>query len=847
MVEENCTTVMEFILLGLSDVPELRPVLFLVFLVIYGITVLANLGMTALIQVSSQLHTPMYFFLSHLSFVDFCYSSVIVPKMLANIINNDKIISFLGCMVQFYLFCTFAITEAFFLAVMAYDRFVAICNPLLYMVIMSRRLRVELVACCYLYASVCSLIHLCLALQIPSYKSSVINHFFCDLPPLLSLACSDVTANEVLLLIVVNSNEILTIVIILTSYLFILITILRMRSAEGRRKAFSTCASHLTAITVFHGTIIFIYCQPTSGNNWDVDKVTTVFYTVVIPMLNPLIYSLRNKDVKEALRKVLGSKYFPRKSSAGGPRLLATPLCLLPQPLPLENRDSSAGRGCVRRHRSVCTCGSVVTSDRQNKGTVSPQLECHPLETGPFSRRSKDQHKRNRDNKKSNDINQYLNQKSVSTDEGEDWRYVTEKVVQLVVSTEREREDGGGEPNMNWNSTYPTATCQSDAQPVVHEERHSLCAKHHVTDTSFNARSRQRQRVRFSAETGGAVRVCISPWEVAACELAEFRLSSVLTDCTMGSWNSTSVPDFILMGLADSEETQLVLFLLFLLIYLVTVLGNAGMILIIRLDPQLHSPMYFFLTHLSFLDLSYSSVITPKTLQNLLTSTKSISFPGCFTQMYFFVVFVAAECFLLSAMAYDRYVAICSPLHYPVIMSTRLCCALLTGSYMIGFVDSTVNAVCMSRLHFCNSNVIHHFFCDSSPILALSCSDTYDVEIMILILAGSNLVLSLITISGSYVSILSTILKINSTAGKKRAFSTCASHLLGVTIFYSTMMFTYLKPKESYSLGKDQVASVFYTIVIPMLNPLIYSLRNKEVKNAVIRVLQKREGSVQLK
>ncbi|KFO21801.1 olfactory receptor 8H1 [Fukomys damarensis] len=310
--------------------------------------------------------------------------------------------------------------------------------------------------------------------------------------------------------------------------------------------------------------------------------------------------------------------------------------------------------------------------------------------------------------------------------------------------------------------------------------------------------------------------------------------------------NSTSVPGFILMGLTDSAETQLVLSGLFLLIYLITVLGNAGMILIIRLDPQLHTPMYFFLTHLSFLDLSYSSVFIPKTLQNLLTSTKSISFLGCFTQLFFFILLAATECFLLSAMAYDRYVAICHPLHYPVIMSTRLCCALLAGSYMIGLVDSTVNAVCISRLLFCKSNVIQHFFCDTSPILALSCSDTSEVELILFICAGSTLVLSLITISGSYLSILSTILKINSTAGKKKAFSTCASHLLGVTIFYSTMIFTYLKPKTSYSLGRDQVASVFYTIVIPMLNPLIYSLRNKEVQKAVVRITQKREGCRQL-
>ncbi|NP_001375546.1 olfactory receptor family 5 subfamily L member 1 [Canis lupus familiaris] len=310
MGEENCTSVTEFILLGLADAPELRVFLFLLFLLIYGVTVLGNLGMIAVIQVSSQLHTPMYFFLSHLSFVDFCYSTIIVPKMLPNILNRDKAISFLGCMVQFYLFCTCVVTEVFLLAVMAYDRFVAICNPLLYMVTMSQNLCMELVSCCYLCGTACSLIHLCLALQIPSYRSDVINHFFCDLPPLLSLACSDVTMNELLLYIVATFNELTTILIILTSYLLILITILRMRSAEGRRKAFSTCASHLTAILVFHGTILFIYCRPGSGNSMDADKVATVFYTIVIPMLNPLIYSLRNKDVKEALRKVVSSKMF---------------------------------------------------------------------------------------------------------------------------------------------------------------------------------------------------------------------------------------------------------------------------------------------------------------------------------------------------------------------------------------------------------------------------------------------------------------------------------------------------------------------------------------------------------
>ncbi|XP_037669746.1 olfactory receptor 5L1-like [Choloepus didactylus] len=303
--KENCSTVSEFILLGLSDISELSVFLSLVFLLIYGVTVMGNLGMSTVIQVSSQLHTPMYFFLSHLSLVDLCNSTIIVPKMLANILDQGKAISFQGYMVQFYLFGTCVITEVILLAVMAYDRFVAICYPLLYMVIMSQKLCFGVVSVCYLCGTVCSLIHICLAFEIPSYRSNVINHF-CDLPPLLSLTSSDVSVNELVVYIVATFNEIITIVIVLTSYLFTLITILRMCSAEGRHKAFSTCVSHLTAIIVFHGTILFLYCRPSSDYSLETDKVATVFYTVVIPMLNPLIYSLRNKDVKAALWKMVG-------------------------------------------------------------------------------------------------------------------------------------------------------------------------------------------------------------------------------------------------------------------------------------------------------------------------------------------------------------------------------------------------------------------------------------------------------------------------------------------------------------------------------------------------------------
>lgn len=299
-----------FILLGFSDYPELQVPLFLIFLVIYSVTVVGNIGMIIIIKINPKLHTPMYFFLSHLSFVDFCYSSIVAPKMLVNLVIEDRTILFAGCAVQFFFFCTFVVTESFLLAVMAYDRFVAICNPLLYTVAMSQKLCVMLVVVSYAWGLLCSLILTCSAIKLSFQGFNIINHFFCEFSSLLSLSCSDTRVNQLLLFIFATFNEVSTLLIILMSYVFIVVTILKMHSASGRRKAFSTCASHLTAITIFHGTILFLYCVPNSKNSRHTVKVASVFYTMVIPMLNPLIYSLRNKDVKETVRKIMDTKVF---------------------------------------------------------------------------------------------------------------------------------------------------------------------------------------------------------------------------------------------------------------------------------------------------------------------------------------------------------------------------------------------------------------------------------------------------------------------------------------------------------------------------------------------------------
>ncbi|XP_039079939.1 olfactory receptor 5F1-like [Hyaena hyaena] len=304
----------------------------------------------------------------------------------------------------------------------------------------------------------------------------------------------------------------------------------------------------------------------------------------------------------------------------------------------------------------------------------------------------------------------------------------------------------------------------------------------------------------------------------------------------MSKKNNTSFTEFILLGLADTMELQAILFLLFFVIYTLTVLGNVGMILLISIDPRLHTPMYFFLANLSFVDVCCSSTITPKMLVDLLSEKKTISFAGCFLQLYFFIALATTECILFGLMAYDRYVAICNPLLYSLVMSRTVCLKMAAGAFTAGFLNSVLNTSYVGSLPFCSSNVIHHFFCDSPPLFRLSCSDTHLNESIISTFAGVNTVGSLLIILTSYSYILFCIFHMHSEEGRRKAVSTCASHLTAITLFYATGIYTYLRPSSSYSLGQDKVASVFYTVVIPMLNPVIYSLRNEEVKKALWNV-----------
>ena len=305
--------------------------------------------------------------------------------------------------------------------------------------------------------------------------------------------------------------------------------------------------------------------------------------------------------------------------------------------------------------------------------------------------------------------------------------------------------------------------------------------------------------------------------------------------------NQTTVSEFLLLGLPIESKHQNLSYVLFLAMYITTVLGNLLIIVLICLDPHLHTPMYLFLSNLSFSDLCFSSVTMPKLLQDMQSQDLSIPYAGCLTQMYFFLFFADLEDFLLVAMAYDRYVAICFPLHYTTIMSPRLCSFLVVLSWVLTMVPAVLYTLLMARLCFCADNVIPHFFCDMSALLKLSCSDTQINELVIFVVGGLIIVLPFLLIIMSYARIIFSILKVPSVKGICKAFSTCGSHLTVVSLFYGAIIGLYLCPSANNSTIKETVMAVMYTVVTPMLNPFIYSLRNRDMKGALRRVFCKKK------
>ncbi|XP_075065224.1 olfactory receptor 6Q1-like [Mixophyes fleayi] len=305
----------------------------------------------------------------------------------------------------------------------------------------------------------------------------------------------------------------------------------------------------------------------------------------------------------------------------------------------------------------------------------------------------------------------------------------------------------------------------------------------------------------------------------------------------MNTANCTRVKEFIILGFSDVKEIQLALFAIFLVMYVLTFTQHSVIIVVIHLDYHLHTPMYFYLINLSCLEISYVTVTVPKMLSNLLSRTRTISINGCFSQLYIFFSLGTTECFLLTAMAYDRYLAICDPLHYNGIMNRQACIKFAGGCWVAGCLAPLIPTIFIFRLPFCDSNIINHFFCDSPPLLKLSCQDINTIEVINFILGSMILLTSFLLTLVSYINIISTILKIPTADGRKKAFSTCASHLIIVSMFYGTTIFTYVRPRTINAFHFNKLVSLFYSVITPMINPFIYSLRNNDIKQALKKVV----------
>ncbi|KAM9312358.1 uncharacterized protein PAF06_010298 [Gastrophryne carolinensis] len=606
MAMKNKTRVTVFEFSGLTNDDDLAPFLFVFFFLVYMVTIILNVGMMALVYTHPSLHTPMYYFLSNLALVDIFYSSIVAPKLLFDLLSPKKPISLLGCALQFYFFAALASTEAILLSNMSFDRYVAICHPLHYTSVMNPRRCLVLALCTTVVCFLQSIVQTSCVFSLQFCGPNVIEHFYCDLPPLLRLSCSDTVHCEMTSTILVAVFGMYTMITIIISYVFIVSEILKMTSAKGREKAFSTCSSHIICVSTFILSVFVVYLRPSSNVFEKQDKVVTV-----------------HRD------------------------LLNTEVCF--QQLVLETMER------------------FILMDIENK---------------------------------------------------------------------------------------------------------------------------------------------------------------------------TQVTMFEFSGLTDDEDLVPFLFVFFLLFYVTTIILNVGMMALVYTYPSLHTPMYYFLVNLALVDILYSSAVAPKMLSDLLSPKKFISLSGCTVQFYFLTAFACSESNLLSSMSYDRYVAICHPLHYTLKMTHRTCLVLVGYSFSVSFLQSVPAAGCMLTLWFCGPNVIEHFYCDLQALLKLSCSSTVYCEIIGAVLVAVFGVYTMMTILITYTFIITAIVKMTAKS-RKKAFSTCSSHIICVSAFVTSIFSVYLRPHSNGFGKQDMVVSVLYLEVIPLLNPLVYSLRNQEVKKNLLQEILK--------
>ncbi|KAM5298518.1 olfactory receptor 5C1 [Ctenodactylus gundi] len=1007
----NQSSTFDFLLLGFSKHPEQQPLLFGLFLGMYLVTLLGNLLIILAIGSDQHLHTPMYFFLANLSFIDTCFTCTIVPKVLVNIQKQDHTISHTGCLTQMYFFMTLTLLDDFLLTVMAYDRYAAICLPLYYAMIMRPRRCLLLVATSWLCSNLLAFSLTLLMAQISFCASRSIPHFFCDLPPLLKLACSDTHTFQVTMLTEAVLSGVIPLTYVLVSYAHIMCTILRIPSAGGKHKVFSTCGSHLTVVTLFYGTLFLVYFQPSSSYSADTGMMVSVIYTMVTPMLNPFIFSLRNRDMKEALWRLfsdggpgisamfssgadqaansaastavrqsepgqcpqenrsqtsftdfllLGFSKHPEQQSLlfglflgmylvtllgnlliilaiGSDQHLHTPMyfflanlsfidtcftcTIVPKVLVnIQKQDHTISHtGCLTqmyffmalallddfllavmaydRYAAICLplyytvlmcpqrCLLLVATSWLCSNLLAFSLTLLMARISFCASRSiphffcdlppllklacSDTH-----------TFQVIMFAEAALSGVIPLTYILVSYAHIMHTILRIPSAGGKHKVFSTCGSHLTVVTLFYGtvflvyfQPSSSFYRDSKAYGERVSMDPRTSGRERRSRKETEAIPSGPQETLSLPipaleWACPFCLptaililKAELKLlyrktsssastsrwkngkgleaALLLTLYSMNPENLTlaraTPAEFILLGITNRWDLRVTLFLIFLPIYLVSLLGNVGMVLLIRADARLHTPMYFFLASLSLLDACYSSAIGPKMLVDLLLPRATISYAACALQMFIFAGLADAECCLLAAMAYDRYVAIGNPLLYTTVMSRGLCLALLGASGLGGAVSAFVHTTFTFRLSFCRSLKVNSFFCDIPPLLAISCDDTSLNELLLFAVCGFIQTATVSVIVVSYGFIAGAVIRMRSAEGRQRAASTCGSHLTAVAILYGTLIFMYLRPSSSYALDDDKMASVFYTLVIPALNPLIYSLRNQEVKGAFRR------------
>ncbi|KAG8510147.1 Olfactory receptor 2G3 [Galemys pyrenaicus] len=909
MDNPNSSVKGDFILVGFSDQPHLEKILFGVVLVSYLLSLLGNTVIILISSIDPKLKTPMYFFLTHLSLADLCFITSVVPQLLWNLRGPAKTITFLGCVVQLYVFLATGSAECVILVVMAFDRYAAVCKPLHYTTVMSPRVCKALAGVAWLCGIGNSLIHCTITILLPRCGNQRIYNFFCEVPSMMKLACVDVHAIEVQVFVASLVLLFSPLAMIVMSYGLIVRAVVRLKSAQAWCKVLGTCGSHLTVVSLFYGTGLMIYGQPNSSFSHIHGKFISLFYTVVTPTLNPLIYTLRNKDgmgntnssAKEDFILVGFSDQPRLEKILFGVVLLSYLLSLLGNTVIIL--ISSIDPKLKTPMYFFLTHLSVV--DIWFTTSVVPQLLWNlrgPAKTITFLGCV---------------VQLYVALATGSIEcvllvvmAFDRYAAVCKPLHYTTVMSPRVRKAlagvawlcGIGNSLIHCTVTLRLPRCGNQRIYNFFCEVPSMmklaCVDIHTTDVqvfvaslvllfsplamivmSYGLIVRAVVRLKSAQAWRKVLGTCGSHLTVVSLFYGTglmiygqpnssfshthgkfISLSYTVVTPTlnpliytlrnkdgMGNTNSSAKEDFILVGFSDHPHREKILFGVVLLSYLLSLLGNTVIILISSIDPKLKTPMYFFLTHLSFVDICVTTSVVPQLLWNLRGPAKTITFLGCVVQLYMFLASGTAECVILVVMAFDRYAAVCKPLRYATVMSPRVCKALAGVVWLCGIGNSLIQSTVTLLLPRCGNQRIYNFFCEVPSMIKLACVDVHANEVQVFVASLVLLFFPLSLIVMSYGFIVRAVVRLKSAQAWRKVLGTCGSHLTVVSIFYGTALVIYGQPNSSFSHTHGKFISLFYTVVTPTLNPLIYTLRNKDVKGAVGRLFHIVTGSQDLK